>query len=140
MGYAYRLTLIVYGYKLSEKTILCVDDDELSRLVLLKFIESSAGNYSSAGAKSGNDCLSFVSKNKVDLIILDYNLGDMSGAEVCKMIPSTSMNPDVPIIIASVVDRQDLTGNCDYQNVVKIVQKPYYINNFHQDILDVLGA
>lgn len=122
------------------KTVLCVDDDELSRLIMLKFIESSKGSYNGVGARNGEDCLNFLRQNKADLILLDYNLGDLSGAEVCKLIPTTSINPDVPVIIVSVIDRQDLEGFCDYPNIIKVVQKPYYINNFHQDILDVLGA
>ncbi len=121
------------------KTILCVDDDALARLVIKQFIKHSPVAFNVAEANNGNDCLSFVSQSNVDLIVLDYNLGDINGCEVAKMIPSVSINPNVPIIMLSVVDHEDLEALCDAPNLVKVVQKPYDIKNFHQDILAILA-
>jgi len=120
------------------KTILCVDDDPLARLLLQKSIEH-IGTYNCVEAQSGKDCLSYVSQNKVDLIILDYNLGDMDGQEVCKKISSMSINSDVPIIISSVLDSPDIKKYCDYQNLVKVVQKPYPVDCFFQDVKEVFA-
>jgi len=120
------------------KTILCVDDDPLARLLVQKSIEF-IGTYNSAEAKSGKDCINFVSQNKVDLIILDYHLGDMYGVDICSMIPSISLNPDVPVIISSVVDTDIIKEQCDYKNLVKIVQKPYDVEAFYQDIEEVFS-
>ena len=122
-----------------EKTILCVDDNALSRTVIQKFIEHSPVAFKYAEAASGSDCLSWLSQNNADLIILDYSLGDMTGCDVGKMIPSTSLNPDVPIIMFSVVDHEDLDKLCDMPNVVKVVQKPYDMKSFHQDVVDILS-
>jgi len=121
------------------KTILCVDDDPLARLVIQQFIKHSPVAFNAVEAKNGNDCLSFVSQSNVDLIVLDYNLGDINGCDVAKMIPSVSINPDVPIIMLSIVDHEDLEVLCDAPNLVKVVQKPYDIKNFHQDILAILA-
>lgn len=122
-----------------QKTILCVDDDAIARLIIQKFIKH-AGNYKSVEAKNGQDCLDFVSQNKVDLIILDYNLGDISGYDVCKLIPSRSKNPEVPIIISSVLSSDTIRRKCVCDNLLKVVQKPYDLDLFHQDIEEALGA
>jgi len=123
----------------SKKTILCVDDDEIARSILCKFVEIT-GQYNCAEASSGKECLEFVSKNKVDLIILDYRLGDSDGLNISRIIPSKSMNPDVPIIISSVVDSYEIRGSRGCPNIVKVVQKPYDLASFKLDIEELLSA
>ena len=117
----------------SKKTILCVDDDEIARSIMCKFVEIT-GLYNSAQASSGKECLDFVSKNKVDLIILDYRLGDSDGLNISRIIPSKSLNPDVPIIISSVVDSYEIRKDHSCPNIVKVVQKPYDLASFKHDI------
>lgn len=123
----------------SKKTILCVDDDEIARTIICKFVDIT-GVYTSAEAKSGQECLDFVSKNKVDLIILDYRLGDSDGLNISRIIPSKSLNPDVPIIISSVVDSYEIKKSHGCPNIVKVVQKPYDLASFKWDIEELFGA
>ena len=123
----------------SQKTILCVDDDKMSRMILCEFI-GRLGHYTAEEARSGQDCLDFLKHNRVDLVILDYNLGDTDGLTVCRKIQSNSLNPEVPVIINSVLDRQDLKNNCGNNNIVKIVQKPYSFDHLQQDIATFVGA
>jgi len=123
----------------SKKTILCVDDDEIARSIIGKFVEIS-GDFNSAEAGSGMECLDYLSKNKVDLIILDYRLGDSDGLNISKIIPFKSLNPDVPIIISSVVDSYEIRRSKDCPNIVKVVQKPYDLESFKHDIEEVFGA
>jgi len=117
----------------SQKTILCVDDDKMCRHILCEFI-GRLGHYTTEEAESGQDCLDFLKLNRVDLVILDYNLGDTDGLTVCREIQSNSLNPEVPVIINSVLDRQDLKNHCGNNNIVKIVQKPYSFDHLQQDI------
>ena len=119
------------------KTILCVDDDSVSRLLVKRFLEQY-DNINNAEASSGHECLDFISRNKVDLILLDYQLGDTDGLNVCKQIPSKSMNPDVPVIICSIVDSEDISKYCDSKNVVKIIQKPYAFDMLQQSLDEIL--
>jgi len=123
----------------SKKTILCVDDDKIARSIISKFI-GITGEYNSAEASSGKECLEFVSKNKVDLIILDYQLGDSDGLNISRIIPSKSLNPDVPIIISSVVDSYEIRKTRDCCNIIKVVQKPYDLASFKRDIEELFGA
>lgn len=121
------------------KTILCVDDDEIARSIISKFVEIT-GDYNSAEASSGMECLDYLSKNKVDLVILDYRLGDSDGLNISKIIPSKSLNPDVPIIISSIVDSYEIRQSRGCSNIVKVVQKPYDLASFKHDVEEVFGA
>lgn len=121
-----------------KKTILCVDDDAIARTIISKFI-SVIGQYECLEAKSGMECLDYVSKHNLDLIVLDYRLGDSDGLNISRIIPSKSLNKDVPIILFSVVDSDELEIYRDCTNIAKIVQKPYGLESFKQDLHEILG-
>jgi len=121
------------------KTILCVDDDKLSRLVLQEYIKVLPGQYIAAEAENGKDCLEFVSRHYVDLIILDYYLGDMHGDEVFETISSESINQNVPVVVVSMLDIQDLKNQCIDNNIKNIIQKPYAYEQFEKDVEFVFG-
>lgn len=121
------------------KTILCVDDDEMSRFVIRKFVDAT-GSYSFAEADSGMECLNYLSQNKVDLVILDFNLGDIDGLSVCELINSITINSEVPIIISSALDHQYIKRRNHCPNIINIVQKPYRIEQFSKDLADAFGA
>lgn len=53
---------------------------------------------------SAGDCLDFLDTNSVDVLLLDINLGDGSGFNVCKTIRETS---DIPIIFISARQSDD---------------------------------
>jgi len=64
-------------------TILNVDDDEAGRYTLTKILDSSG--YAVVEAASGSETLRLV-HDGIDLVILDINLPDISGFEVCRKI------------------------------------------------------
>jgi len=119
------------------KTILCVDDDDIARTAIHRFAES-AGNYRVKSVPDGYECLKFLRRNNVDLVLLDYKLTDSDGLGICKIIPSISVNPDVPVIIISVTDRQYIKNKVDCKNIVSVVQKPYELNKLQQDCNEIL--
>ena len=100
----------------AQKTILCVDDNAVARLVIRRFTEQIDG-YVSVELQNGKDCSTYVNQHKVDLIILDYNLDDTDGLNLSKQISASSLNSDTPIIISSVVNRTDILKNCNNINI-----------------------
>src|SRR3954454_24116981 len=74
-------------------TILYVDDDEANRRAFTWIFEAAGFNVREAA--TGNEALR-LSREKSDLVVLDVNLPDISGFEVCrriKMHPGTSAIP-----------------------------------------------
>jgi two-component system KDP operon response regulator KdpE len=77
--------------------ILAVDDEPQIRRVLRTTL--SAQGYTVLEAKSGEEALETVRRERVDLVLLDVNLAGISGLETCREIRSSS---DVPIIMLTV--------------------------------------
>ena len=71
------------------------------------------------------ECFDFFAQNKTDLILLDINLGQSSGFEVCKKLRTTT---DIPILFISARTSDDDVlialniGGDDY------IQKPYSLS------------
>jgi len=78
-------------------SLLLVDDDEAKRYVLATWLRRAG--YGVAEAATGRDALSQVSA--AELVLLDVNLPDMSGFEVCRRIKSDPRTASVPVIQVS---------------------------------------
>lgn len=78
-------------------TILAVDDEPQIRRVLRTTL--SAQGYTILEAKSGEEALETIRRDRADLVLLDVNLPGISGLETCREIRASS---DVPIIMLTV--------------------------------------
>jgi len=78
-------------------TILVVDDEPQIRRVLRSTLTSQG--YVIIDAKTGEDAVESVRKNKPDLVLLDVNMPGMGGIEACREIRRSS---DAPIIMLTV--------------------------------------
>ena len=86
--------------EVNKPVILCVDDEE-TPLLLRKFVLQKAG-YDVITARSGREALTTVEKNAVDLILSDYLMPVMNGAELTIQIKAN--RPTLPIILLSGVN------------------------------------
>ena len=86
------------------KKLLLVDDDKIV-LSSLSTILSQKG-YSVLTAQSGSEALGTLKKSKVDIIIMDHRMSDMTGLEALKIIKK--LYPD--IIRIMITGDPDLTA------------------------------
>ena len=102
---------------------LIVDDEtELAKMTAEYF---NMFEVKTAYVESGADCFAFLKENTVDLILLDINLGDGTGFDVCKKIREEMQ---LPILFVSARQSDDdvlialSVGGDDY------VKKPYSLS------------
>jgi PAS domain S-box-containing protein/putative nucleotidyltransferase with HDIG domain len=94
-------------------TILNVDDHEASRYAVSRALRQAG--FDVMEAANGAETLRLVKENP-DLVILDVNLPDMSGFEVCRRIkadPATSLMP-VLMLSATYLDSQSMVTGLDH--------------------------
>ena len=101
--------------------ILVVDDNPGDIDILLELLQG----YDVRTATDGASALESVAMEKPDLILLDINMPDMDGFEVCRQLKANEETQDIPILF--------LSSRNDVDNIVKgfelggadYVTKPY---------------
>lgn len=81
---------------LNRKKILVVDDNPTNSTLMLKLIEFANGQ--SFSCNNGIECLEFLKKNTVDLILMDIQMPIMDGFEATREIRKLDMFKTIPII------------------------------------------
>ncbi|MFQ3679188.1 MAG: response regulator, partial [Pseudanabaenaceae cyanobacterium] len=85
-----------------DKTILLVDDN-LSNLKLLSNVLEARG-YLLRAANNGRMALMSASAVPPDLVLLDINMPDLDGYEVCRRLKQNPALQDIPVIFISTLD------------------------------------
>jgi serine phosphatase RsbU (regulator of sigma subunit)/DNA-binding response OmpR family regulator len=91
------MTGLVGALNVSGGNLLLVDDDEAKRYVIATWLRRAG--YTVAEALAGGEALGMVSA--AELVLLDVNLPDMSGFEVCRRIKGNPATAAIPVIQVS---------------------------------------
>lgn len=92
------------------KNILIVDDDVAYMTMIMDWLKDT---YRVSLANSGMQAITWLAKNRADLILLDYEMPITSGPQVLEMIKSDAATSDIPVIF--------LTGKGDKESIVKVL-------------------
>ncbi len=89
-------------------TVLNVDDNDASRHARSSVLRHAG--YKVLEATNGTDALVMVNRERPDLVLLDVNLPDVSGLDVCRKIKGNPQAAGTPVlhISATAVEEQDL--------------------------------
>ena len=80
--------------------ILIADDHEVVRQGLKVVLGEHTDLEVVSEAKNGNEVLEIVQKNKVDIVLLDFDMPEKNGLDT--LIELKSMKPKLPVIILSI--------------------------------------
>ena len=93
-----------------KKRILIVDDDITYMRTVYGWLKDK---YHVGMASSGMQAISWLAKNKADLILLDYQMPVADGPQILSMLKSDSATEDVPVMF--------LTGQDDRESVMSVM-------------------
>lgn len=92
-----------------KKKILIVDDD----VTMLRMIKTWLSvKYRVYMASSGKIAVNFLAENKVDLVLLDYEMPMMNGADIFKLMKAGIRTKNIPVMF--------LTAKGDKESVMKV--------------------
>src|SRR5882724_2579983 len=114
--------------------ILIVDDEPSIRSLLARVL--SRVGFDVLIATSGREGLDIAAKEKPDLIILDLNLPDLSGEEVCRKIRLNPATEHIPVMILTGKAAEGLSARCLNGGADDYLPKPFDI----EDLLAHLRA
>ena len=82
-----------------DKTVLIADDKEINRTLISEYLRMYGCNV--IEAKDGNEVLSKVAKEHIELIFLDLLMPNLDGFETMKILQSKKEYSNIPIIVVS---------------------------------------
>jgi DNA-binding response OmpR family regulator len=104
-------------------TILIIDDSAVIRRMIKRIL--APANYQLLEAKNGIDALEIIQKNKIDLALLDMEMGEMNGMEVLKSIKQTEANFHLPVFIISSNLDIEIMRNAYKEGALDYFKKPF---------------
>ncbi|WP_421762256.1 response regulator [Devosia sp.] len=125
--------------KASAISVMIVDDQQSMRGIC-KYILNQLGFTQIVEAKSGRDALGKLEKSNVDLIISDWNMDDIDGLTLLRVIRKHPKTQAMPFIMA--------TGRSDKEQVKEAIQsgvnnyiiKPFDASTMKKRIEAVIGV
>lgn len=117
--------------------IILVVEDEVDNLLYiahsLVFLK-----YSFIVATTGREALDLASKYKIDLLLLDLVLPDISGFELISLLKNNESTQNIPIIAISALVREKEQKIAMKSGCNKYLNKPYLIDELAQAIRNYL--
>lgn len=103
--------------------ILIVDDEQFNIEVVIGFLEDEG--YKFNYTTNGRDALTAIYANDFDLVLLDINMPDIDGIEVCKRIKKDEKYKSLPVIFLSAYDDMDTIQNAFLAGGIDYIKKPF---------------
>lgn len=117
-----------------ERNLLFIDDDRVY-LNLIQAIFKKVNGIKVCCVESGKDGLKRMEERFYDLVFTDYHMPDMDGLEFARR--SRSITPDIPIVIETCDQSEDIRKFARETKIVKVVDKPYNLKQILEIIDDV---
>lgn len=109
------------------KHILVIDDDPVMLRTVKHYLEE---DYNVATAPSGKIAMKFLEQRKTDIILLDYEMPDMSGPDVLMLIRENENCKNVPVVFLTGV-----TDKAKIKEVLAMQPDGYLLKPVDQDRL-----
>jgi CheY-like chemotaxis protein len=125
----------------TRKSILVCDDESDLLLMFQIHLESQ---YNVLTVVSGKACIDKINELKkknemIDLVLLDYKLGDISGEDVARKIREIEKNIKILMITAYELDDHIVKNMTEKKYVDGIINKPIQLEELSKKIEERLG-
>ena len=110
--------------ELTNSTILIVDDEDLSIELTARRIEKQG--FKVLRANNGEQALSLLNTQDIQLVLLDINMPDMDGYEVLKRMREQKRKEELAIIMVTAVEEPDTVIDCIKSGADDYIMKPFH--------------
>lgn len=118
---------------LKSLTLLCVEDNKTTQLLYQSIFEDLVANI--VLSDNGKDGYEKFQNQKIDLIIVDYDMPVLNGIEMIKKI--RDVDKEIPIILVSAIQDIDVIVQALQLNVNNFLKKPIIVSEVMQAIENV---
>jgi two-component system chemotaxis response regulator CheY len=110
------------------KRIVVAEDFNVSRKIIVSTLVKEG--YSVMEAADGNEALGLFDGQPVDLLITDFNMPNMNGAELIQQVRSKAEYEYLPILLLTTEVRQEKIKQAMDGNITAHIKKPFETQEF----------
>lgn len=119
----YKVRPIDKDYMQNNTMILLVDDRPENLLTLESILSEDHRTFLSA--TSGAEALIMTGLEKIDLILLDYRLDDMTGIDVAHALRKQPATSHIPIVLVTALSKREIPDLSDFEaGTIDVLNKP----------------
>jgi putative two-component system response regulator len=108
---------------------MVVDDQPSLCKEVAAFLKSDCNVHA---FKSGKDALTYLEKNQVDLILLDYHMPEMTGFEVLLSIRQNQATRDIPVVFLTAETNERMEHEMTHRGATDYLCKPITASKLQQ--------
>ena len=121
--------------------ILIVDDSLPMRSVIKKTIKASGCKVGKLfEASNGREALDVLSKEWLDLVLIDYNMPDMNGLELMSEMQKDDLLRSIPVIMTTVEGSQKRVKEFLKSGATDYIKKPFTPEETREKLNKILGG
>jgi len=119
--------------------VLVAEDDPNIALALCTIIKKGVPDTEVIIAENGMEALSVFQKNKIDLVMSDWNMPVMTGGELLSVIRNSENNPSVPFLMLTARADSESVKSAINGDVTEYIVKPFDNAGLLEKVISVLG-
>jgi DNA-binding response OmpR family regulator len=108
------------------KNIVAIDDTEMLLVFVEDVLRTADLGMQITTAQSAREGLEHAHSIRPDLVLLDYNLPDFNGDEVCRRLLQDAGTAKIPVVMMSAHASQMKSAAAHLENVVATIEKPFF--------------
>ena len=121
---------------LQDLTVLVADDNELNRRVLSDML--TYANARVVEARNGDDALVILSKEHIDIALLDIQMPELTGVEVMRAQVERKPEMPVPMIALTADTTEECRAECLDAGARSIIYKPVDMETLYSELYQVV--
>jgi PAS domain S-box-containing protein len=125
-----------YEHQLKAHRILIVDDNQMNAELLNESMKQI--NQIPLIANSGRQALEIIAKDKIDMVLLDIMMPDMSGFEVIEHIKSNPLTKDIIVVFITALNETDNIVKGLQSGSYEYIVKPFNIDELKARLINIL--
>jgi FixJ family two-component response regulator len=120
---------------IQKKIVGIVDDDPGMRKAIRSFLRTFG--YTAYTFESAEAFLSTAATSKADCLVVDIQLGDMSGVELVRQLTETGFT--FPVIFMTALDDETIWSQAMLLGCVDYLRKPFSTDRLIEAIVEAIG-
>lgn len=119
----------------ARRNILIIEDHKAVRVLLTSILKKK---YNVSATNNGVEAFNYLNQGNIpDLIILDFEMPKMNGIEIIKNLKISGFYNEIPLIVLSGTNQEDLKNTCIKYGVEAFLSKPFNPIDLRQKVAEI---